>query len=443
MGEEDLLSLVRFASESPRDGPCSAWLLFWEASSHSGGIYMDEKEIVIASAARTPFGRYGGSLREFDYFDLGAIPMAEVIKRIQVEAGLVDEVFWGVGDTSPCKDVYTPVAARQTLLKAGLPPTTVSLSLDKACVSAMSAVKLASMAMKLGEIDVAIAGGATSFSQEPQIVRGLRFSGFRMGDIKMEDPLFALGYKDFNPVSVDTDNVAHEYGISREEQDEWALRSHANYGEAWNGGKFKEEIIPLEITLPKQEPLSLDIDEQYRPTISLERLAKLKTIYGCRAITAGNAPGLNDGAAAILLMTREKAEQLNVEPIASIVAMTSLAIDPSRMPEAPGLAMKKVLNSADLSVDDIDFIEINEAFAAVPLVSLEVLCDKDKARAKSLHPKTNVNGSAIAVGHPNTASGARIMMNLMYELGRKGGGHAMGAICGGLAQGDACIIKVH
>jgi acetyl-CoA C-acetyltransferase len=403
---------------------------------------MGDEEIVIVSAARTPFGRYGGSLREFDYFDLGAIPMAEVIRRAQVEGSLVDEVFWGVGDTSPCKDVYTPVAARQTLLKAGLPPTTVSLSLDKACVSAMSAAKLACGAMKLGEVDVAITGGATSFSQEPQIVRGLRFSGFRIGDTKMEDPLFALGYKDFNPVSVDTDNVAHEYGIGREEQDEWALRSHANYGEAWNGGKFKEEIITLEIAFPKKEPTTLDIDEQYRPDISLERLAKLKTIYGCRAITAGNAPGLNDGATAMLMMTRKKARELNVEPLASIIAMVSIAMDPSRMPEAPGLAMKKVLTIADLSLDNIDFIEINEAFAAVPLVSLEVLCDKDNARAKSLHSKTNVNGSAIAVGHPNTASGARIMMNLMYELRRKGGGYAMGAICGGLAQGDACIIKV-
>ena len=173
-----------------------------------------DKEIVIVSAVRTPFGRYCGSLREVDYFDLGAIPMAEVIKRVGLEPGVVDEVFWGVGDTSPCKDVFTPVAARQTLLKAGLPPETPSIAIDKACVSAMSAAKLASMAIRLGEIDTAIAGGATSFSQEPLIVRGVRYEGFRIGDVKMEDPLFALGYKDFNPVSVDTDDVAREYGLS-------------------------------------------------------------------------------------------------------------------------------------------------------------------------------------------------------------------------------------
>ncbi|OPX41321.1 MAG: acetyl-CoA acetyltransferase [Desulfobacteraceae bacterium 4484_190.3] len=403
---------------------------------------MPEKEIVIVSAARTPFGRYCGSLREYDYFDLGAIPMKEVLKRVNLEPNLVDEVFWGVGDTSPCKDVYTPVAARQTLLKAGLPAETPSIALDKACVSAMSAVKLASMSMRLGEIDVAIAGGATSFSQEPLIVRGVRYQGFRIGDVKMEDPLFALGYKDFNPVSVDTDDVAHEYGISRKEQDEWAFMSHKRYGEAWNAGKFKDEMIPMEIRLTRQDPFTLEIDEQYRPKTTMESLAKLKTIYGCRSVTAGNAPGLNDGATAILLMTREKAESLNLEVLASIVSMTSIAIAPNRMPEGPGYAMKKVLDMAGLGIDDMDIMEINEAFAAVPLVSLEVLTDKDKSAAKALHKKTNVNGSAIAIGHPNTASGARLIMNLMYELRRRGGGYAMASICGGLAQADACIIKV-
>jgi acetyl-CoA C-acetyltransferase len=400
------------------------------------------KEIVIVSAVRTPFGRYCGSLREFDYFDLGAIPMAEVVKRIGLELDVVDEVFWGVGDTSPCKDVYTPVAARQTLIKAGLPPETPSIAIDKACVSAMTAAKLASMAMRLDEIDVAIAGGATSFSQEPLIVRGLRYEGFRMGDVKMEDPLYALGYKDFNPVSVDTDDVAYEYGFTREEMDEWAYGSHRKYGEAWNAGKFKDEILPMQIQLKKQDPFTLDIDEQYRPQTSVESLAKLKPVYGTRAITAGNAPGLNDGATALLIMTREKAEALGLEILGTIVAMTSIAIAPNRMPEGPGFAMKKVLPMAGLTVDDIAVIEINEAFAAVPLVSLDVLMDKDRTAAKALYRKTNVNGSAIAIGHPNTSSGARIMMNLMYELRRRGGGYALGAICGGLAQADACIIKV-
>lgn len=400
------------------------------------------EDIVIASAVRTPFGRYGGSLREFDYFDLGAIPMREVLNRLNLNPDIVDEVFWGVGDTSPCKDVYTPVAARQTLLKAGLPAETPSIALDKACVSAMSAVKLGCMAMKLGEIEVAIGGGATSFSQEPLIVRGVRFQGFRLGDVKMEDPLYALGYKDFNPVSVDTDDVASEYGISRDEQDEWALRSHQNYGAAWNAGKFEEEILPLEISLKKQEPFTLNRDEQYRPNSSLDSLRKLKPVYGTKAITAGNAPGLNDGATAILFMTRAKADELGLEPLAEIVAMSSIAISPHRMPEGPAFAAIKALKLADIDLDDISVMEINEAFAAVPLVSTLLLTDKDKQKAKALREKTNINGSAIAIGHPNTASGARLIMNLMYELRRRGGGYALGAICGGLAQADACIIKV-
>jgi acetyl-CoA C-acetyltransferase len=400
------------------------------------------RDIVIVSAVRTPFGRYGGSLREFDYFDLGALPMREVLKSLNLEPDVVDEVFWGVGDTSPCKDVYTPVAARQTLIKAGLPAETPSIALDKACVSAMSAVKLGCMAMKLGEIDVAIGGGATSFSQEPLIVRGIRFQGFRLGDVKMEDPLYALGYKDFNPVSVDTDDIAYEYGISREEQDEWALRSHQNYGTAWNAGKFEEEILPLEITLKNQEPFTLNIDEQYRPNSSLDSLGKLKPVYGTRAITAGNAPGLNDGATAILFMTRAKADTLGLEPLAEIVSMSSIAINPHRMPEGPAYAAMKALKLADIDLDDISVMEVNEAFAAVPLVSTLLLTGKDKQKAKKLRERTNINGSAIAIGHPNTASGARLIMNLMYELRRRGGGYALGAICGGLAQADACIIKV-
>jgi acetyl-CoA C-acetyltransferase len=402
---------------------------------------MDNRDIVMVSGVRTPFGRFGGSLKDYDYFDLGAIPMREVLRRVNLEPKVVEEVFWGVGDTSVCKDVYTPVAARQTLLRAGLPAETPSTSLDKACVSAMSAVKLGAMAIRLGEIEVAMGGGATSFSQEPLIVRGLRFGGFRIGDVKMEDPLFQLGYKDYNPVSVDTDNVAAEYGISRMEQDEWALRSHQNYGKAWKEGKFKDEIIPLEIPQKGKEPLILNIDEQYREDTTLEKLSKLKPIYGCKAVTAGNAPGLNDGATAIIVMTRKKANELGLKPIGTIVAMTSIAIHPNRMPEGPGKAIQKVLDLAGMRLDQIDVIEINEAFAAVPLVSIEVLCHRDKSLSKAVQKKTNINGSAIAIGHPNTASGARIMMTLAYELRRRGGGYAVGAICGGLAQADACIIK--
>ena len=402
----------------------------------------NDNDVVIVSAVRTPFGRYGGSLKDIDYYDLGAIPMREVLSKAKVSPDVVDEVFWGVGDTSPCKDPYTPVAARQSLIKAGLPDETPSISFDMACVSAMHAVKLAAMSIKLGEIDTAIAGGATSFSQEPLIVRGLRFSGYRLGDVKMEDPLLLMGYKDFNPVSVDSDNVAAEYGIGRQEQDEWALRSHVNYGNAWNAGKFKDEMMTLTIPQPKGEEKVLDIDEQYRPDSSLEKLSKLKTVYGTRAITAGNAPGMNDGATAILLMTRKKSEELGLEPLATVVAQVSIAINASLMPEGPGYAIQKILKMADLNINDIAAMEINEAFACVPLVSTKLIAGDDAKKLKQIRDKTNINASAIAIGHPNTASGARIIMNLMYELRRRGGGYALGAICGGLAQADATIIKV-
>ena len=402
----------------------------------------NNNDVVIVSAVRTPFGRFGGSLRDIDYYELGAIPMRNVLKKVNADPKIVNEVFWGVGDTSACRDPYTPVAARQSLIRAGLPHETVSISFDMACVSAMHAVKLAAMEMKAGEIETAIAGGATSFGQSPSVVRGLRFNGYRMGDVKMEDPLVALGYKDFNPVSVDSDNVAHEYGFTRKDLDEVALASHQNYGKAWNAGKFKDEIVPLPIPQPKGEPKMLDIDEQYRPDTTMERLAGLKTVYNTRMITAGNAPGLNDGATAILLMTRKKAKELGLEVLGVVVASVSLAINASRMPEGPGFAMLKALEKANLTFDDMAVMEINEAFSCVPCVSMKVAAKGDNKLFKAISAKMNVNGSAIAIGHPNTASGARIVMNLMYELRRRGGGYAMGSLCGGLAQADACIIKV-
>jgi len=198
----------------------------------------------------------------------------------------------------------------------------------------------------------------------------------------------------------------------------------------------------MEIPQKRGDPISLKIDEQYRANTTMERLSKLKAIFGTKSITAGNAPGLNDGSTAILVMSKDKADELGLEILGTIVGMTSLAIKPDRMPEGPGLAVKKVLQMADLSIDDIKVMEINEAFAAVPLVSIEVLCDRDKSKIKKVQEKSNINGSAIAIGHPNTASGARIIMNLLYELRRQGGGYAMGAICGGLAQADACLIRV-
>jgi acetyl-CoA C-acetyltransferase len=258
----------------------------------------------------------------------------------------------------------------------------------------------------------------------------------------MEDPLFRLGYKDFNPVAVDGAEVALEYGISREEQDEWAIRSHENYGKAYQQGKFSEEMFPVMIPQRRGDPKTLNIDEQYRADITLERLSTLPTIYGSATVTAGNAPGLNDGAAAVLFMTQARAQKLGLEPLAEIVAMSSIATETHRLADAPATAIETALKQADLDINDAHVIEINEAFAAVPLVSTKKLVDSDSAKWEQIKARTNINGGAIAIGHANTASGARIVTNLVYELRRRGGGIAVGAICGGLAQGDACVIRV-
>jgi len=327
-----------------------------------------KSDIVIISACRTPFGRFGGALKDIDVYDLAAIAMKECLERVNIDKKKVTQVFWGVGDTSQCKDVYTPVLARQALLKAGMAAETTSLSLDKACVSGTSAVQLGIWALRLGEADIALCGGSNSFSREPLIYRGSRWNGFRIGDLKLDDPLFELGYRDYNPVAVDAGEVALEYGITREEQDEWAFYSHKKYGEAHAAGKFKDEMIRMEMPQKKGDPIILEIDEQYRPNVSLERLAALPTIYGSPTITAGNAPGLNDGACAVLIATREKAKELGCEPIATLVDITNAALDPRMIAAVPAPSIEKVLKRNNLALKDMKVIEINEAFAAMPLV---------------------------------------------------------------------------
>lgn len=399
------------------------------------------EEVVIVSAARTPFGKFGGSLKDFNPVELGAIVMREVLQRVAYE-GRVNEIFWGVGDTVSFQDVYTPVIARQTLLKAGLAPETPSCSLDKACVSATSAIRLGVQAILAEEAEVVIAGGVTTFSQIPFLIRNIRFNGQRMGPLAMEDPLFELGYKDFAPVAFDAGNLALRHGISRQEQDEWAVRSHLYYGAAHVAGKFKEEMLSLTIPQKKAEEIRLDIDEQYRADISIEKLAKLSPIYGSPTCTAGNAPGLNDGATAVLLMSRAKAEAEGFTILASIETTVSIALRPDLLAEAPAVAIQAALQKTGLKLDDMNLIEINEAFAAVTLVSSKMLANGDSGLLPRIRKRLNVNGGAIAIGHPNTASGARLVMTMLYELQRKGGGYGIAAICGGLAQGDAIIIKV-
>ncbi|MCK9264947.1 MAG: thiolase family protein [Deltaproteobacteria bacterium] len=426
-------------------------------------------DLVCVSAVRTPFGKFGGSLKNIDIYDLGAIAMKNSLERIKLDPEMIDEAWWGIGDTSSTKDPYTPVVARQSMLKAGIPAEKPSVSFDQACISAMDAAKYGIRSIQLGEAEIIIAGGATSFSTIPFLLRGIRWEGKRHTSFLIEDPIIPLGYKDYAPVAYDSGVVAVEYGVSREEQDEFAYASHIKYGKAWERGFFKNEMVPLEIVgkAPKGKPAPvkvLDIDEQYRADITLEGLAKLKPIYDNPTCTAGNAPGMNDGSTSQIIMKREKAEKLGLPILYTIVAMSSVALQPRIMPVSPGFAIKKCLDETKLSIDDIKFIEINEAFACVPLVSCKLLSnerfrkgnysdmvkeasakailDNDHAKYRELKERLNVNGSAIAIGHPNTASGARLMMTAAYNLKENGGGYAACAICGGLTQGAGSIIWV-
>ena len=404
---------------------------------------MAQNDIVIISSARTPFGRYGGSLKDEGVYELGAITMKEVVKRANVDPSQVQEVFWGMGDNSSCKDVVTSIAARQSLLKAGLSYETNSCSLDKACVSGTSAIIYAMRGLKLGESKLSIAGGVQSFSQVPYIVRNLRFDK-RIRNRSLEDPLFEAGYKDFNPVSVDAGNRAEANGITREMQDRWAVQSHERYGQALAQNKFSEEIIPYSCAVKKgEEPKFLTYDEQYRKDITYEKVSKLPTIYGSKTVTAGNAPGLNDGSAAVMLTTREYASELGVnQPICSVVDSVSICAQPDCIADVPGWAILRLLQKTGVSLDEIKLFEINEAFAVMPLLSLKHVADSDEAKLKDLYSITNVNGGAIAIGHANCATGTRLVLTLANELKRRGGGYGIAAICGGLGQGDAILIKV-
>jgi len=404
---------------------------------------MANEEFVIIGGVRTPFGRFGKTMKDINIVDLGAIVMKEAISRAKLNPEDIDEVWWGCGDTSNTDDVFTPVVARQSLLEAGLPPETPSCTFDKACVSGSSAVDYAIRSIKAGESEIVLCGGATHFSSVPFLLRNIRWSGQRLGKIEVQDPLFPLGYTRYNPVAVDSGKVAVEYGISREEQDEWALNSHLKYGKAWNAGKFKEEIMPLEFKQKDGSIKVLDIDEQYRPDTSLEKLAQLPPIFNnIGGITAGNAPGLNDGAVAMIVTTKSKAKELGIEPLGTVKRIVTIGADPGKLPIAPAVAIKKCLEKENLTIDDMDIIEINEAFACVPLVSAKILANGDEVKYKEIKSKLNVNGSAIATGHANCASGARIILHMCYELKRRGGGIGVMGICGGLTQGDAALIKV-
>lgn len=407
---------------------------------------MDKNDVVIVSAVRTPFGNFDGVLKHSLSIDLGALVLKEVLRRINLDPGAVDEVYYGTCIPAEYA-IYTNVPARQATLLAGFPTNNISLTIDRACCSSMTALRQGFRAIKAGDAEIVIASGAESMGNTPLIASAEKSRwGSRLGHIVLEDVLFELGYsrKGFAPVATDSGEVAVEHGITREMQDEWALNSHLRWFEAYQAGKYKvgEELMRLEIPQKKGDPILLEKDEPPRENLSLEKMAKLKTIYGSPTVTAGNAPGMNSGASAMVIMSRSKAEELGLKVLATIEACQPAAGEPKYMAEVPARAIQKMLEKTKLTLDDLDVIEINEAFAAVTLVSLKVLAGGDPEKFEALKARTNVNGGAVAIGHPVGASGARITMTMMYELMRRGGGTGVAAICGGLSQGEAILIKV-
>ena len=407
---------------------------------------MKSDDVVIVEAVRRSFGKFDGVLRSTLSLDLGVMVLKEIIRRTGIDPQEVNEVYYGTCIPAEYA-IYTNVPARQVTLLAGFPEETISLTIDRACCSSMTAIRLGYRAVKAGDAEIVIASGAESMGNTAFIVKAEKARwGNKLGPVEIEDVLFELGYsrKGFAPVATDSGEVAVEYGVTREEQDRWALQSNERWFKAYGEGKFKigEELMAIVVPQGKKGPLMMEKDEQPRPDSSIEALAKLKTVYGSPTVTAGNAPGMNSGASAIMIMTRKKAEEKGLKVLAVIEDMECAAGSPKYMACVPAIAIEKLLAKHGKAIDDMDLIEINEAFAAVTLVSLKMLGKNDPKKIKELQTKTNVNGGAIAMGHPVGASGTRITMTLMYELVRRGGGQGVAAICGGLSQGEAVLLKV-
>ncbi len=399
-------------------------------------------DVVLTHYARTAFDKFGGIIADWHSSDLASAVIAELMKRSGLKPEQIQEVNHG-----SCLDmelgIKRDIPIRQALLKAGLSSSTVSVTLDRACCSSTTAIQLSWKRLKAGICDIAMTIGSDNFQNIPLILDPkYRYENNDIGNLVMIDSLKAVGYEDFGRVAVDAGEVAIEHGISREMQDLWAARSHDTWGVAFEKGYFNEEIFPLEIPRGKKAPIILDTDQSPRPGTSVEVLSKLPLIPGSPTITAGNSPGLNSGASGIILMTRKKAEELGMQPLAKIVNVASVADNYRYIASVPGDAILMSAEMAGIKATDIDLIEINEAFAAMPLVSTKVMAKGDEGLWKHYRDITNVNGGAIAIGHPVGATGTRITMTVIRELRNRGARYGVAAICGGLAQGDSVLVEV-
>lgn len=390
------------------------------------------REVVIVSAVRTPVGAFGGSFKDLSAVQLGTIVAKEALKRANVDPTIVDEVIFG----NVLQAGLGQNVARQVSVHAGIPVGVPSFTVNKVCGSGLKTVALAAQAIMAGEADIILAGGTENMSQAPYLLKSARW-GQRMGDGTIEDYMVKDGLWDiFNDthMGVTAENIAEKYSFTREEQDNIALVSQNRAEEAIKSDRFKDEIVAVEVPQRRKDPIVVDTDEFPRFGTTIEALAKLRPAFKKDGtVTAGNASGINDGAAAFIIMSKEKADELGLTPLATIASYASAGVDPSLMGTGPIPATKKALAKINMTVEDLDLVEANEAFAAQALSVIKDLnLDTDK---------TNVNGGAIALGHPIGASGARILVSLLYEMGKRDAKNGLATLCIGGGQGIAMIVK--
>ncbi len=388
---------------------------------------------VIVSGARTPVGRLLGSLKNSSAVDLGGVAIKAALARAGISGGQVGYVIMG----QVLQAGAGQIPSRQAAVKAGIPMTVPSITINKVCLSGMDAIALAAQLIRIGEFEVVVAGGMESMTNAPHLLPGSR-TGFRYGAAELLDATAHDGLTDaFDHLSMGESTERHNarLGIGRAEQDELAARSHQRAAAADKNGLFAEEITPVQVPQRRGDPLVFDHDEGIRPGTSVESLSGLKPAFGAEGtITAGSASQISDGACAVVVMSDAKAAELGVDVLAEIGANGNVAGPDNSLHSQPSLAIKQALGKAGQTVADLDLIEINEAFAAVVVQSMRDL---------GVGPeRVNVNGGAIALGHPIGASGARITLHLAYELGRRGGGLGAAALCGGGGQGDALLLRV-
>ena len=397
---------------------------------------MNRDDIVVVAGARTPFGRFLGRLAAVPATDLGGRAVAEAVRRAGVPGAEVDYVFMGMVVQAGAGQI----PSRQATMAAGLPVQVPSDTINKVCASGLRACNLGTMYLRQGEGRVVVGGGMESMSNAPFLLQADARRGLKMGDRTLVDAVVHDGLTcAFGNchMGVYGSEVAKEFGIERAAQDEWSLRSHRRAAAAQDEGRLAEEIVSVEVTPARRSdtPQVVTLDESIRRDTSLERLAALRPAFQADGtVTAGNAPGLSDGAAALVLMTAEEAARRSAPVLGRIVAFGSASAEPKYLHTVPWLAAERALQRAGIGKDDVALWEINEAFAAVTLTAVKL---------GGLDPdRVNVNGGAVALGHPVGASGARLLLTLLYELRRRGGGYGVASLCSGGGQGEATLVRV-